>query len=63
MISIVSYFAYIHESKGMKLLRHTWAALLCILFYNFYRSLFCTFYLRAVMHVFVHACILRYEII
>ena len=32
MISIVSYFAHIHESKGMKLLRHTWAALLCISF-------------------------------
>ena len=33
MISIVSYFAHIHESKGMKLLRHTWAALLCIFFF------------------------------
>ena len=33
MISIVSYFAHIHKSKGMKLLRHTWAALLCIFFF------------------------------
>ena len=33
MISIVSYFAHIHESKGMKLLRHTYGRLYFVFFF------------------------------